>query len=94
MEKTVKNKFAKYIYITLIVNLVSMACMIISIYFFATEYTEYFLQTDQNFWIGYVLIITMIITIASFLVSLSIMWKLIYDYRWRKKQDTKEKNDA
>lgn len=94
MEKTVKNKFAKYIYISLIVNLISMGGMITSIYFFATQYTEYFLQTDNDFWVGYILIVLMIVTISIFLVSLSIMWKLMYDYRWRKKQDTKEKNDA
>lgn len=94
MEKAVKNKFAKYIYISLIVNLISMGGMITSIYFFATQYTEYFLQTDKDFWVGYILIVLMIVTISIFLVSLSIMWKLMYDYRWRKKQDTKEKNDA
>lgn len=93
MEKTVKNKFIKYFYLTLIVNLITAGGMIASIYFFATQYTDYFQQTDSCFWIGYILIVLMMVTISVFVISFFVIWKLMYDYRWRKKQDEREKNN-
>ncbi|MGL4952020.1 MAG: hypothetical protein ACRC4L_03500 [Mycoplasma sp.] len=82
MKKTNLNKYTKYFIYQSIWLLIAIAMLVLSIVYYCLKYSDSLNSTDPSiFWMGFLLIILMIITISMIIIILSLMAKSFFYMR-------------